>query len=108
MEHSAKCHLIVALKEKRSVTRLSVSAGFAHSLNLIEASLDWNHKVPLQSRWQVNRRHHAARTPTAKLNRRDFKRHEPRVAAQSFPLLLGQCSRSATGKHEQFLSILVV
>jgi hypothetical protein len=56
MEHSAKCHLIVAITEKRSVTKLSVSASFGRSLNLNQASLDWNHKAPLQSRWQVNRR----------------------------------------------------
>ena len=58
-------------------------------LNLNEASLDWNHKAPLQSRWQVNCRDHAARAATAELNRRKFKRHESRVAAQSCALVPG-------------------
>ena len=58
-------------------------------LNLNEAPLDWNHKAPLQSRSQVNRRDHAARTPAAKLNRRQFKRDKPRIAAQSFALVFG-------------------
>lgn len=46
-----------------------------------EASLDLNHKAPLQPRGQVNRRDHAARTSTAKFNGGEFKRHESRVAA---------------------------
>jgi len=62
---------------------------FARSLNLDEASLDWIHKAPLQSPRQVNRRDHAARAATAKLNRREFKRDKPRMAAQSFALVLG-------------------
>ena len=64
--------------------------------------------LALQSRPQVNRRHHAARAPTAKFNGREFKRHEPRITAQSFALLLGECSTGTSGKHQQFLSILIV
>src|SRR5206468_1013792 len=52
-------------------------------------SLDWIHRAPLQSRWQVNCRDHAARAATAKLNGREFKRDKPRIAAQSFALVLG-------------------
>ena len=63
---------------------------------------------PLQSRWQVNRRDHAARTSAAKFNRRKFKRHEPRVAGQPFALVAGKCSIGAGGKHQQFLSLLIV
>lgn len=43
----------------------------------------------LQPRRQMNRRDHAARTATAKLNGREFKRDKPRIAAQSFALVLG-------------------
>ena len=63
---------------------------------------------PLQSRRQVNRRYHAARTSAAKFNRRKFKRHEPRIAAQPFALVVGKCSIGAGGKHQQFLSLLIV
>src|SRR5205823_5910350 len=62
----------------------------------------------LRPRRQVNRRDHAARTSAAKLNRREFKRDEPRRAAQSFALVLRQCVTGATGKHQQFLSTLIV
>jgi hypothetical protein len=55
---------------------------------------------PLRSQWQVNRRNHAAGAATAKLNRREFNRDKPRMAAQTFPLVVGQCAISATGKHQ--------
>ena len=48
--------------------------------------------APLRPRRQVNGRDHAARAPAAKLNGREFKRHESRVAAQFFTLVFGQCS----------------
>ena len=54
----------------------------------------------LQPRRQMNRRDHAARAATAKLNAREFKQDEPAVTAQSFALALGQCSIGATGKHQ--------
>ena len=63
---------------------------------------------PLQPRWQVNRSDHTARTPAAKLNRREFKRHEARVTAQSFVLVFGQRSTGATGKHQQLLSTSIM
>src|SRR5437870_6712862 len=70
--------------------------------------LDWIHRAPLQSRRQVNRCDHAAGAPAAKLNRREFKQDDPRIAAQSFALVLGQCSIGATGKRQQLLSTLIV
>ena len=54
---------------------------------------------PLQPRRQVNRRDHAARAAAANFNGRKVKRHESRIATQSFALILGQCSIGATGKH---------
>ena len=57
---------------------------------------------------KVDRRDHAASTPAGKLNRRKFKRHEPRIAAQPFALVVGKCSIGAGGKHQQFLSLLIV
>ena len=43
----------------------------------------------LQPRRQMNRRDHAARAATAKLNGSKFKRDTLRIAAQSFALVLG-------------------
>jgi len=54
----------------------------------IKAPLDSIHTAALQPR-QVNRRDHAARAATAELNRSEFKRDKPRMAAQSFALVLG-------------------
>jgi hypothetical protein len=42
-----------------------------------------------RERRQVNCRDHATSAPTGKLNRRQFKRDEPRIAAQSCALILG-------------------
>jgi len=55
----------------------------------------------------VNRRDHSVRTATTKFNRREFKRDKPRIAAQSFSLIVGQYSIGATGKHQQFLFTLI-
>ena len=62
----------------------------------------------LQLRRQVNRRHHAAGAPATKFNRREFKRQESGVARQRFALFFSQCSSGPTGKHQQFLTILIV
>src|SRR5436853_262980 len=57
---------------------------------------------------QMNRRDDATCAPTAKLNRREFKRHDPRVAAQCFPLVFGQCADGTSGNHQQFLAPRIV
>jgi len=110
-----------ALRASRSHPRLIVNANHrvlsgenqkplqTSSLYLgMSARLDCTYKARLQLRRQVNRRHHAARAPAAKLDRRELNRHEPRVAAQSFVLFVSQSSIRAAGKHKHFCSILIV
>src|SRR6266404_7970131 len=65
------------------------------------------HTAALQPR-QMNGRHHATGAPATKFNRREFKRHEPRVVGQRFTLFLSQCSSCAAGKHQQLLATFIL